>query len=61
MKVIMKTDHQKLNLSIEVFQNIASVLLEVSTALFKTKIKSLQHILSVCYEWKVYHTRNQTR
>ena len=34
MKVIIKTDHQKLNLSIEACQNIASVLLEVSTSVF---------------------------
>ena len=49
-KVIIKTDHQKHNLSIEVCQNIASVLLEVSTAVFETKIKQLRHILSICSE-----------
>ena len=49
-KVIIKTDHQKHNLSIEVCQNIASVLLEVSTAIFETKIKQLRHILSICSE-----------
>ena len=31
-------------------QNIASVLLEVSTAVFETKIKQLRHILSICSE-----------
>ena len=60
-KVIIKIDHQKHDLSIKVCQNIASVLLEVSTAVFETKIKQLRHILSICSEWKVYHTRNQTR
>ena len=34
MKVIIKTDRQKLNLSIEACQNIASVLLEVPTSVF---------------------------
>ena len=60
-KVVIKTDHQKHNLSIKVCQDIASVLLEVSTAVFETKITQLQHILSICSEWKVYHTRKQTR
>ena len=60
-KVIIKTDHQKHNLSIELCQNIASVLLEAPTAVFETKIKQLQHILSNCSEWKVYDTRNQIR
>ena len=55
------TDQQKHNLSIEVCQNIATVLLEVSTAVIETKIKQLRHILSICTEWTVYHTRNQTR
>ena len=45
-KVIIKTDHQRHNPSIEVCQNIASVLLEVFTAVFETKIKQLRHILS---------------
>ena len=49
-KVIIKTDHQRHNPSIEVCQNIASVLLEVFTAVFETKIKQLRHILSICSE-----------
>ena len=49
-KVIIKTHHQKHNLSIEVCQNIASVLLEVFTAVFETKIKQLRHILSIYSE-----------
>ena len=49
-KVIIKTDHQKHNLPIEVCQNIGRVLLEVSTAVSETKIKQLPHILSICSE-----------
>ena len=49
-KVIIKTHHQKHNLSIEVCENIASVLLEVFTAVFEIKIKQLRHILSIYSE-----------